>query len=205
MDDFLAYRLYRATKLHFTQKSYDVFITKGAVKGLTREYFETRKEAPWFRSLSKKFDTPKEYCQFCVAQVAYGSLNDIFDLDTAQSNYKEWTKNKQKLTQLIVDELQGVDVDSLITGFPPNIIKKSIAKKIHIETAVAINRHRPFISDAILKKDYLIISEEALKIKKMDKFIKYNTEVISDILGPLNTVSVGGGGLENFNMENPSN
>lgn len=181
MDDYQAYKIYFATKLHFTQKKYDVFQNKGII-GLTREKFDKKNEAKWFRFLSSKFSNSKDFAQFCIAQVVYGSLDDLFDFDLATSNYKEWLKNKQRLTYLIKEEIESNDLDDLLTGLPPKILARTIGRKLHKETAVAINRYRPFISNALLEKSsYLLFADEALRIKKLDKFIKYDESVISKL------------------------
>lgn len=182
MNDFTCYRIYRAIKLHFTNKKYDVFETNGHIKGLSPEYFESRKEAGWFKALAKKFKNPQEFVQFCVSQVVYGSIDDIFNLDKAYSNFLEWNKNKERSTSLIRGEIEENDIDSLVLGDPPKILRYTISKRIHLETAVAINKYRPFISDKLFKKDYLIFADEAIKIKKLDRFVKYNEDVISQIL-----------------------
>lgn len=183
MDEYAAYKLYAAIKLHFTQKSYDVFATRGAVKGLTPEKFRARKESGWFRVLARKFKEPKEFVQFVVACAAYGSTNDVFDLQTSFEHYAKWIKNKQKSTRLILDDLDLVDnLTPLITGTPPKIIEWVIAGKISIETAVAVNRHTPYLSEELFKEDYLIFSRVALTIKKLDRFVKYNTDEINSVL-----------------------
>jgi len=183
MDDFAAYKLYAAIKLHFTQKSYDVFATRGAVKGLTPDKFRARKESGWFRVLARKFNEPKEFVQFVVACAAYGTTNDVFDLQTSFEHYANWIKNKQKSTRLILDDLDSIDdLTPLITGTPPKIIEWVIAGKLHVETAVAVNRFKPYLSDELFTQDYLIFSREALKIKKLDRFVKYNTDEINLVL-----------------------
>lgn len=204
MDDFTAYRLFLAIKLHFTQKKYDVFVNRGAIRGLNRETFAKKREAKWFRNISKQFKNPKDFVQACVAQVVYGSINDIYDLDTFNTNYQLWSKNKQRLTYLIKEDLSTIDVPDIISGKPPKILKSTIGGKIHLETAVAINRHFSFITDEFLKKDYLLFADEALKIKKLDRFVKYDTDAIGKILDSINILSVGGGGFNTINMESPS-
>lgn len=183
MDDFTAYKLYLAIKLHFTQKSYDVFTNRGSVRGLTYEGFKKKREAKWFMGLSRKFSDKKEFVQYLVACSAYGSIADVFDLQTSFAHYATWVKNKQKMTRLILDDLDPIDnLSPLLENVPPKIIEKVIAGKLNIETAVAINRYHPYITDELLDKDYLIFSREALKIKKLDRFVKYNIDEINLVL-----------------------
>jgi hypothetical protein len=180
MDGFTAFRLYFSLKLHFSSPSYDVFETRGYTKGISEATFEKRKDSKWFSFLGSKFSDKRDFVQYVVACIAYGEDRDIYDLQTANDHYERWTKNKQMTTQLIVDDLDKVtDLDRLLTGLPPPILNKVIAGKINIETAVAINQVRPFTSDVLFGKENLIFGKVALKIKKLDRFVKYNTEKIN--------------------------
>ena len=180
LDDYTAYKLYLAIKLHFGTKNYDVFESRGAVKGLTSDNFRNRKGASWFKTLGKKFSNPQEFVQYLVANAAYGNISDIFDLQTSFDNYSKWIKHKQMMTRLILDDLSQYDnLMPKIQGIPPSILNDTIAGKCHIETAVAINRYHPFIGSEILDTDYLIFTREALRIKKLDRFVKYNTDEIN--------------------------
>lgn len=182
MDDFTAYKLYLAIKLHFSQKSYDVFQTRGAVRGISYEAFKKKKEAAWFVGLSRKFNNPKEFVQYLVACAAYGSISDVFDYQTSFDNYALWLKNKQRTTRIILDDLDEIeDLSSLINDTPPKILRMLIADRIHVETAVAINRYKNFV-DPLLEQDYLIFSREGLRIKKLDRFVKYNTDEINRVI-----------------------
>lgn len=192
MDDFTAYRIYMAIKLHFGTKNYDVFASRGAVKGISRDNFSNRKGASWFKTLAKKFKDPQEYVQYLVANAAYGSVTDVFDLQTSFDNYSKWIKHKQMSTRLIKDNLSEYNTLSpKLEGTPPAILNDVISGKCHVETAVAINRYQPFISSEILDKDYLIFTREALRIKKLDRFVKYNTdEINSEIQSKLTKYNV---------------
>lgn len=183
MDSFTAYRLFQGVKLHFTNKTYDVFVTKGHIKGLNSETVQGKRDYPWFINLSKKFNNVQEYIQYCVAVNVYGSPSDIYDIDKSQDYYKLWLRNKSMLTRLIEEDIEQIDdLIDLITGDPPKILSNVISGKINIETATAINKIKPFISPKILKKDYLCFADIALKIIKLEKFLKYDFSKIESLV-----------------------
>lgn len=180
MDGFTAYKLYFALKLHFSSLKYDVFETRGAVKGLTLDVFRKKKEAKWFNFLATKFKEPKEFVQFVVSCAAYGDITDVFDLQVAFEHYAKWTKHKQMTTRLILDDLDQIeDLEELTVGCPPPILQRVIANRINIETAIAVNAVKPFLSQELFEKDYLIFSREAIKLKKLGRFVKYNKDEIN--------------------------
>lgn len=183
MTGLQAYRFYMAVKTHFTSKTFDVFTDKNKFSNITQDVFESKPYNHFFKSLAKKFKEPKELIQFLVASCAYGQINDIFDPIVSTNHFVEWKKNKQKTTRLILDDLYDYPISDRIIGDPPRILKDVITGIIHIETAVAINRFDPYIVDIFLnKKKYLILSEIAFKIKKLDRFVKFDEEVVEQYL-----------------------
>ena len=183
MNGLEAYRFYMAVKTHFTNKNYDVFVNKGRFSNISEEAFLAKKNHKFFIGLSRKFEFSKDYIQFLVAASAYGKTEDIFDPIISFNHYQEWIKNKQKTTQVILDDISSMPtIMSRIQGDPPVIVKDVISGKIHIETAVAINRVNPFIKEAWFDKKYLIIGEMCLKIKKLDRFVKFNEQSVSEHL-----------------------
>jgi hypothetical protein len=189
MDDFTAYKIYRALKLHFSSKTYNVIESRGFVKGITLEKYKSQRFVPWFKFLSKQFSKESEFVQFVVANCAYGDIENIFEYDTALINYETWQKNKKKSTYLITETVESIDhLKDKLTGLPPSILNLVIQDKVNIETAVAINRCNTYIPESLLSKDYHIFSKIALKIKKLDNFVKYDEEKVNNtIKSALNT------------------
>lgn len=182
MDGFQAYKFYLATKLHFTQKNFDVFESKGNAKNCSLSAFERRKDRKWFELLARKFNTPQEYIQFLVASAAYGSLGNIYDLEKSFETHKEWKKNKEMMTRIIQRDIEDTkSIRDLLSGNPPQLIHLIVAGKIHIETAVALNRKMGFASSWINEK-YFVFQEYPLRIMKLDKFVKYNEVVIGQLI-----------------------
>lgn len=189
IDGLTAYRLFQGIKFHFTKKSYDVLETKGHFKGLNADTVQLKKDYGWFVSLGKKFKNPQEYIQYCLAVVVYGSPTDIYDLDKSQDYYKLWVKNKSMLTRLIQNDLDAIsNLKDIITGNPPRILHLVLSGKMHIETATAVNKVKPFISDKMFKKDYLCFSDVALKISKLEKFLKYDFSKVESYIDTKYTV-----------------
>lgn len=177
MNGFTAYKLYLAMKLHFTKLEYDVFLNRGYVANCTLESYTKKREKKWFEMLAKKFDNPQEYIQYLVAQCAYDEISCIFDLNVSMENYKKWKKNKEMLTRLILDDLDRVELTSSVTDYVKDIYRHIISGDINIETAVALNRYFHFLGEKP-PEDYFVFDDLALKLKKLDKFIKYKAEVV---------------------------
>lgn len=104
MDGFKAYRYYLAIKLHFTTDKFDVFKNRGNVRG-TREAFYARNDRYIFEKLAQKYTEDKEIIQFFVANFAYGSDTAIYAGQEADDNFTEWTRRKQSITKIVIDDL----------------------------------------------------------------------------------------------------
>lgn len=182
MNDFTAYRLYLAIKLHFSNEKYDVFMNRGKVARLTQENFSKKREAKWFHSLKKKFDSQKDYIQYLVACSAYGDSSDVFDIEKSFGHYERWVAFKQSSTYNITKELEEHDIEALLNGTPPLILSRVVAGKLGIEAAVAINRATKFTDREGILTDHLLLSKIALKIKKLDKFVSYDDAKIFELI-----------------------
>ena len=90
MDGFKAYKYYMAVKLHFTSKKYNVFETRGHVKG-TRDAFNSRNDRYIFEKLAQKYADDKEIIQFFVSNFAYGNDTAIYAGQEAEDLFLECT------------------------------------------------------------------------------------------------------------------
>jgi hypothetical protein len=191
MDGFKAYRYYLSVKLHFTTDKYDVFETRGAVKG-SREAFEARNDRFMFEKISRKFETEKDYIQYLVANFAYGNKEVIWNTESTE-NYDLWRKRKQAITQNFVNDLatmltnlenNGIIHDKLFNFVGdeyPVALNLFIGGKISIETLRIIDDIHPILGAWKRTQAGWIWEDELRRITKLKGFVKYNKSKISEI------------------------
>lgn len=179
IDGFTTWKLHRAIKLHLLTKGYDVFKLKGHVKGMTHEKFLKQRDKKIFELIGKQFQKPQDAVQFFVANIAYSGKDEIYDTTMAWENYLLWMKHKESLTKLICDDIEMLNLETDLEGNPPRLLQGLLGGKILPETAVAINRYKPFIDDWNAK-DYFGIGNWGIIIKKLDKFVKFNESTVKD-------------------------
>lgn len=193
MDGFKSYRYYLAVKLHFTTDKYNVFETRGHVKG-TREAFNARNDRYIFEKLARKYDTDKEMIQFFVANFAYGHSEVVYNVQDAETNYLQWMKRKQSISKTFVDDLAtmltSLESSGIISTYLfnyqnddyPVALKLFIGGKISIETLRIIDDVYPILE--AWKKNPAAASiwdSEFRRIKKLDGFVKYDKSKILNI------------------------
>ena len=193
MDGFKAYRYYIAIKLHITTEKFNVFENKGNIKG-SREAFNARSDRYIFEKLANKFKSDIELIQYYVSNFAYGNESVIYSTQEANDNFATWTKRKQSITKIFIDDLASlltyVEMNKLPTssifGFDlneyPAALKLFIGGKISIESLVIINDLDHIIQhwlDNTSVQD--IWASELLRIKKLSGFVKYDKEKLQKI------------------------
>lgn len=186
MDGFKAYRYYLAIKLHFTTDKFNVFENRGNVKG-TREAFNARNDSRIFEKLAKKYADDKELIQFFVANFVYGNENVVYSIKEAEDNYIEWTRRKQSISKVFIDDLASlityIEVNSLShesifafkDGEYPALLRLFVGGKISIETLRMIDDMHPFLEEWANESSVNFIWEsEFRRIKKLTGFVKYD-------------------------------
>lgn len=192
MDGFKAYKYYMAVKLHFTSKKYNVFETRGNVKG-TREAFNSRNDRYIFEKLGQKYDD-REIIQFFVSNFAYGNDTAIYGNSEAEDLYFEWQKRKQAITKTFIDDLANImnmcDVHKFSTdgifkssnGDLPVLTSMFLSGKITIETLRMIDDIEPFVdsweNDPMIK---IVLGDKLLRIEKLKGFVKYDSDKITKV------------------------
>ena len=192
MDGFKAYKYYMAVKLHFTSKKYNVFETRGNVKG-TREAFNHRNDRYIFEKLGQKYDD-REIIQFFVSNFAYGNDTAIYGNSEAEELYFEWQRRKQSITKIFIDDLANIinmcDVHKLNTeaifksddGDLPVLTSMFLSGKISIETLRMIDDIEPFVesweNDPMIK---IVLGDKLLRIEKLKGFVKYDSDKITKV------------------------
>ena len=192
MDGFKAYKYYMAIKLHFTSNKYNVFETRGHVKG-TRDTFLSRNDRYIFEKLAQKYDD-REIIQFFVSNFAYGNDTAIYGNSEAEELYSEWQRRKQSITKIFIDDLTNImnmcDVHRFTTdgilksknGELPVLTSMFLSGKITIETMRMIDDIEPFLhsweNDPMLK---IVMGDKLLRAEKLKGFVKYDKDKITKI------------------------
>ena len=181
-----------AVKLHFTSRKYNVFETRGNVKG-TREAFNSRNDRYIFEKLGQKYDD-REIIQFFVSNFAYGNDTAIYGNSEADELYFEWQKRKQAITKTFIDDLANImnmcDVHKFNTdgifkssnGDLPILTSMFLSGKITIETMRMIDDIEPFVdsweNDPMIK---IVLGDKLLRIEKLKGFVKYDSDKITKV------------------------
>lgn len=137
-----------ALKLHFTTESYDITVTKGAVKS-SESAFLKRRDVFLFRKLAKKFVTRQEHINYFVANFAAGDKNGgIFSADS-DDIYEKWKGRQDRLSYMFVDDISRLlleaeksEQDPLVSydNQHPIVIKMLLGKKISLETVIILDK-----------------------------------------------------------------
>lgn len=193
MDGFKAYRYYMAVKLHFTSEKYNVFETKGHVKG-TRNAFNSRNDRFIFEKLAMKYPQDKDVIQFFVSNFAYSNDTALYGNGEAEELYSEWQKRKQSITRIFIDDLTNIinyaevnkvefaNIFNLTNGEIPVILSLWLKDKIKIETLCIINELYPFLDSWKLDPTIqIILGDKYLRVKKLSGFVKYEKDKLSKI------------------------
>jgi hypothetical protein len=193
VDGFKAYRYYLAIKLHFTTDKFNVFQNRGNVRG-TREAFNLRNDRYIFEKLARHYAEDKEIIQFFVANFAYGNESAIYEGQQAVENYTLWTKRKQSITKVFIDDLAAIltyiETNKLkhtaIFDFTQNeypvALSLFIGNKISIETIRIIDDHHSILDKWKQHPSVKYIWDNEFRIiSKLTGFVKYDKIKIEKI------------------------
>lgn len=191
MDGFKAYKYYMAIKLHFTSEKYNVFETRGHVKG-TRDTFNSRNDRYIFEKLAQKYSDDKDIIQFFVSNFAYGNDTAIYGNSEAEELYAQWQKRKQSISKIFVDDLANIinfcdvhklnydSIFNLTNNEIPVILTLYLNGKVTIETLNIIDSINPFLdswkSNPTLQ---IIMGDSFLRIKKLTGFVKFDKDKLT--------------------------
>ena len=191
MDGFKAYKYYMAVKLHFTTDKYDVFETKGQVKG-TREVFNARNDHYIFEKLARKFDKDFDIIQYFVANFAYGNDSAVYSDSEATENWITWQKRKQSLTQTFKHDIEYMvlqvekenlsheEVFKFVQGDHPKLLKWFLGGKICIETMCILDTFENYLQDWKSNAN-LLLEDECRRIIKCKGFVKFDKDKLTPI------------------------
>jgi len=186
MNGFTFFQYDRATKLHFTVPDYDVFSSRGKVKGVTFENFLRKKDHESYNKVSDKFNTDLEAIQYLASNYAYKNPSPIHNFAEGENNFITWKKRKQSLTNtfssdidtlVLYGEKKDLSFEQIksVNGGMPDLFKLYLGGNITIETLHIIDAIDPYLAEwknsmlQMWHKDLLIIG-------KLHKFVRFDEE-----------------------------
>lgn len=190
MDGYKAWKLFTATRLHFTNRNYDVFKYKGRVSG-SRESFEKRNDKKLFERLAYQFKTEKEYITFLVANFAYGNKGVVYNQSESFENYTLWMTRKDSFTRYIEQTLKDIvhyiekeKIDSksfykCINGQIPLLLKMYLSGDVSIEIMSFLEDFDGYLNEWELSLS--LWYDHFLVIKRVKPFIKYDSYKVASI------------------------
>lgn len=186
MTPFEAYCEYVSLKNHFTQSGYDYFKYNGKTR-LKPATFQKRKDRIFFEKLAKHTDVHG----YLVANLSINEklwIRDLAYSESAELNYKNWSKNNQSLSYIFKQDLNKLDADFdknflCVEHQHPVLLQLYLSNEISLETlCILLNITK---ADKYWSKEMefdLVWDMLKLKIKKYTPFISYDKDKYKAIL-----------------------
>lgn len=147
MTAFEAYRLYLALRLHFTDPRYDITKTKGNVK-VKEGVLDKRPRMKYaLEKLGKRYSRA-ELIEYFVANFAQNDPHGGLFSENGSHNYTKFLRYTQAMSYWYVHDLQHL-ANLTSTAHPailwetkehPIVMREVLGGRIHIETAVILNK-----------------------------------------------------------------
>ena len=179
-EGFDAYRLYLGIKLHFHSKDYDFVKYNGVVKAELPSFMK-RRDKFHFGKLSRTYK--HELKNFFIANLSQKDywVGDLLDKE-ADRRYKEWKKNKQKLSYMFEIEvgqsLKTYKIDTILkvdNGQHPRLLKFFLSKKVSLETIAIMDDIIGFTKDwDRLISETVVYPDISNLINKYKTFLTYD-------------------------------
>jgi hypothetical protein len=180
------FSLYIGIKTHFTNEKYDAIKHHGRTSAGTAKTFEARHDKGLFVMLAKQFKSPQQAASYFVANIAYGNLYPVTDVDVGMENYTNWQKKRQSLTKMFTDDLSflvntGMTYKELMSfedGIPPLFVLMKNGK-INIETLAIMNTIENFVDT--WKSVNPIWKDDFLRVAKLGSFVRFDTAKFTNL------------------------
>ena len=188
---FRCYKYYIAIKLHFTKDAYNVFETRGNVKG-SEQAFIARNDRYLFERIARKHQTDREVIKYFVANFSYGNDAVVYNENDAEDNLQEWNRRKESLTRVFENDLNEVVLQKEKNNLSrkqifefnldsyPLLLKMYIGKKVTIETMFLLNKLDGYLN-LWHNSSMLLWEEERRRIEKCEGFVKFDPPRLSQI------------------------
>jgi hypothetical protein len=189
MNEFEAFNVYLAFKLHFTTDRYDITKTRGAVK-TKDETFYKRSDQFNFQRLAKEFGED-ELPKFLIANHVDGNRwGGAFIYEEALQVYNNWRGRLQSLTKNLTDDLEEIctelaeeEVNKFDKCFVvkdeqhPLLLQMYSRGDVKIETMLILDAINNYLSywDKTLQNDFFW-KEERRKLIKYRPFLDFDVD-----------------------------
>ena len=189
---FRCYKYYISIKLHFTKDNYNVFETRGNVKG-SEQAFIARNDRYLFERIARKHQTDREVIKYFVANFSYGNDAVVYNENDAEDNLQEFTRRRESLTRVVSNDLNEVILQKEKQGLsrkqvfefnldsPPLLLKMYLGGKVTIETMFLLNKINGYLQLWHNNSSMLLWEEEIRRIEKCEGFVKFNESKLSPI------------------------
>lgn len=143
-----AFRLYIATRLHFTTQ-YDVFQSQGKLSWIPNE--SNRRDFTRIIPFIKEVKTERALIELTAANMLYGHKDFLYaEPEEGIDNYSHWNMVKQSFDHVLDRDLSwiGTQIDSgkcqSLEGFlQKRFISAVLSRHVQYESIIMINRHIP--------------------------------------------------------------
>ena len=189
---FRCYKYYIAIKLHFTKDNYNVFETRGNVKG-SEQAFIARNDRYLFERIARKHQTDREVIKYFVANFSYGNDAVVYNENDAEDNLQEFTRRRESLTRVFENDLNEVVLQKEKNNLSrkqifefnldsyPLLLKMYIGKKVTVETMFILSKINGYLKMWHNNSSMVLWEEEIRRIEKCEGFIKFDEAKLSQI------------------------
>ena len=184
MDGYSVWKIHRAVSLHLNTLKYDLFEHNGRVKNSSVDVYNKQNTKRVYEGISRHLNKPFDAVQFFLGNMIYTPDDMTLNQSVSWEYYTKYLKHKESLTKFISDDIQTIDLETDIIRTDdtiPELLNGVIAGRYIPQTVIALNRHMNFI-DSWLAKDYFGFQKYVVKLKKLDRFVKYNEPRIDVLL-----------------------
>ena len=195
MNEFDAFNVYLAFKLHFTTDRYDITKTRGAVK-TKDETFYKRSDQFNFKRLADEF-SEDELPKFLIANHVDGNRwGGAFIYEEALQVYNTWKGRMQSMTKNFTDDLDEICTELeeeelnkfdkcfvVKDGQHPLLLQMYCRQDVRIETMLIFDAINNFLSywDKTLADDFFW-KEERRKLIKYRPFLDFDVDKYKAIM-----------------------
>ncbi len=180
MDGYRCWKLHRAVALHLTTEKYCIITSRANTKHTSEDRYRASREQYIFENIARHIHTPNEALNFFISNFVYSGSDQAFDSLRSWDNYSRWCKEKESMTQLILDDIDSFKSSDL-SGYPPALLSQVISGAKLPQTAVVLNRVTPFL-DRWIQEDHFTFTKRCIMLKKLDPFVKCNMNKIKESL-----------------------
>jgi hypothetical protein len=178
--------------LHFTKDNYNVFETRGNVKG-SEEAFISRNDRYIFERIARKYDTDQKVIKYFVSNFSYGNDAVVYNENDAEDNLLEWNRRRESLTRVFENDTQEVLLQKEKNNLDrkqifefngnnlPLLFRMYLGKKVTIESMFLFSKLNGYLKRWHNNSSMILWEDDRRRIEKCDGFVKFDIEKLSPI------------------------